>query len=106
MEYDIYCELLKKLRSMPSQNEDARRRHMSSRSNKSMHFGATRRNHMNIRKLAMLAAVAALGLLALRSRMASATQLRTDPTQAVLAAGSTISNTASDPATLVLNGLG
>ena len=53
---------------------------------------------MSIRHFAMLAAVAALGLLALGSASASATtSLRTDPGGGLLSGTTTIRNTTSDP---------
>jgi hypothetical protein len=56
---------------------------------------------MSIRRLAALAAIAAIGLLALGSASASATTtLRTDPTGAPLSGSTTIRNTTSDPAVL------
>jgi hypothetical protein len=62
---------------------------------------------MSIRKLAMLTAVAALGLLALGSSSASATTaLRTDPGGALLSGSTTITNTSSGNAVLNLPGLG
>jgi hypothetical protein len=59
---------------------------------------------MFIRKLAVLAAIAAFGLLALGSISASAsTALRTDPGNALLTGSTTITNTSSSPALLTLD---
>ena len=56
---------------------------------------------MSIRRLAALAAIAALGLLALGSASASATtSLRTDPGGGLLSGSLTIKNTTADPAVL------
>ena len=62
---------------------------------------------MFIRRLAMLTAAAAIGLLALGSASASATTaLRTDPGGALLSGSTTITNTSSNNATLAISGLG
>jgi hypothetical protein len=62
---------------------------------------------MSIRKLALFAAVSALGLLAIASASASAsTALRTDPGGGLLTGSTTITNTSASHATLSLPGLG
>jgi hypothetical protein len=61
---------------------------------------------MFVRKLALLAAISALGLLAIGSASASATSVRADPSGTALTAGTSITNGGSDPATLALSGFG
>lgn len=62
---------------------------------------------MSIRKLTLLTAVAAVGLMGLATTSASAsTALRTDPGGSLLTGSTTITNTASDTSTRVFSGLG
>jgi hypothetical protein len=61
---------------------------------------------MSIRKMALLAAISALGLLAIGSASASATTIRLDPLNTIAPAGSQIMNGGSGSATLTTDLVG